>query len=89
MGSAHHIGQGVPARHEIWSLLVHSIRIGTVAAIATWRSFPLAARMSGDCGTVEDLKIEDTNLPEYCRVLGYARPAISLRAAATPCSPSQ
>ena len=58
-------------------MLVHSICIGTVAAIATWLSFPLAARMSGDCGTVEDLKIEDTNLPEYCRVLGYGRPAIN------------
>ena len=45
--------------------------------------------MPGDCDTLEDLKIEDTNLlsstvvpaaddlPEYCRVLGYVRPAIN------------
>jgi feruloyl esterase len=43
----------------------------------------------GDCAALEDLKIEDTNLlsstavaakddlPEYCRVLGYVRPAIN------------
>ena len=43
----------------------------------------------GDCAALADLKIEDTNLlsavvvpaaddlPEYCRVLGYVRPAIN------------
>jgi feruloyl esterase len=43
----------------------------------------------GDCAALEDLRIEDTNLlssavvpakdglPEYCRVLGYVRPAIN------------
>jgi hypothetical protein len=47
------------------------------------------AQTAGDCATLEDLKIEDTNLlsstvvpaaadlPEYCRVLGYVRPAIN------------
>ena len=66
-----------------------SIGIGTVAAIATWLGSPVAAQTPGDCGTLEDLKIEDTNLlsstvvpaaddlPEYCRVLGYVRPAIN------------
>jgi pimeloyl-ACP methyl ester carboxylesterase len=50
---------------------------------------PVAAQTPGDCGTLEDLKIEDTNLlsstvvpaadalPEYCRVIGYVRPAIN------------
>ena len=68
-----------------------SICIGAVAAIATWLSSPVAAQTPGDCGTLEDLKIEDTNLlsstvvpaaddlPEYCRVLGYVRPGDQLR----------
>jgi hypothetical protein len=66
-----------------------SIRIATVAGLAMWLSSPVAAQTTGDCGTLEDLKIEDTNLlsstvvptagdlPEYCRVLGYVRPAIN------------
>ena len=70
-------------------MLERSICIGAVAAIATWLSCPVAAQTPGDCGTLEDLKIEDTNLlsstvvpaaddlPEYCRVLGYVRPAIN------------
>jgi feruloyl esterase len=70
-------------------MLDHTIRIVTVTAIATWLVFPVAAQTPGDCGTLEDLKIEDTNLlsstvvpaaddlPEYCRVLGYVRPAIN------------
>jgi hypothetical protein len=71
-------------------MLERAIRIGTVAAIATWLSSPVvAAQTPGDCGTLENLKIEDTNLlsstvvpaaddlPEYCRVLGYVRPAIN------------
>ena len=49
----------------------------------------MAAQTPGDCDALEDLKIEDTNLlsstvvpaaddlPEYCRVLGYVRPAIN------------
>ena len=61
----------------------------TVAAVATWLAPPVAAQTPDDCGTLEDLKIEDTNLlsstvvpaaddlPEYCRVLGYVRPAIN------------
>jgi feruloyl esterase len=47
------------------------------------------AQPGGDCGALANLKIEDTNLlsaaivpaagglPEYCRVLGYVRPAIT------------
>ena len=70
-------------------MLYSSIRIVTVAALATWLSSPVAAQAPGDCDTLEDLKIEDTNLlsstvvpaadglPEYCRVLGYVRPAIN------------
>lgn len=66
-----------------------SIRMVTVAVVATWLAPPVAAQTPGDCGTLEDLKIEDTNLlsstvvpakddlPEYCRVLGYVRPAIN------------
>jgi Tannase and feruloyl esterase len=65
------------------------IRIITVAALATWLASPVAAQTPGDCETLEDLQIEDTNLlsstvvpaaddlPEYCRVLGYVRPAIN------------
>ena len=60
-----------------------------VAALATWLASPLAAQTPGDCAALEDLKIEDTNLlssavvpakddlPEYCRVVGYVRPAIN------------
>ena len=70
-------------------MLDWSIRIVTVAALATWLAPPAAAQTAGDCDTLEDLKIEDTNLlsstvvpaaddlPEYCRVLGYVRPAIN------------
>ena len=70
-------------------MLDSSIRIVAVAALATWLSSPVAAQTPGDCDTLEDLKIEDTNLlssavvpaaddlPEYCRVLGYVRPAIN------------
>ena len=65
------------------------IRIVTVAALATWLSSPVAAQTPGDCDALEDLKIEDTNLlssgvasaaddlPEYCWVRGYVRPAIN------------
>src|SRR5262245_23714289 len=47
------------------------------------------AQPGGDCGALANLKIENTNLlsaaivpaggglPEYCRVLGYVRPAIN------------
>jgi hypothetical protein len=54
------------------------------AAAGTARAQP-----GGDCGALANLKIEDTNLlsaaivpaggglPEYCRVLGYVRPAIN------------
>jgi hypothetical protein len=54
------------------------------AAAGTVRAQP-----GGDCGALANLKIEDTNLlsaaivpagsrlPEYCRVLGYVRPAIN------------
>ena len=54
------------------------------AAVGTAR-----AQLGGDCGALANLKIEDTNLlsaaivpvagglPEYCRVLGYVRPAIN------------
>jgi feruloyl esterase len=71
------------------TMLERAIRVGTVVAIAVWLSCPVAAQTPGDCGTLEDLKIEDTNLlsstvvpaaddlPEYCRVLGYVRPAIN------------
>jgi Tannase and feruloyl esterase len=70
-------------------MLDSSIRIITVAALAMWFASPAAAQAPGDCGMLEDLKIEDTNLlsstvvpaaddlPEYCRVLGYVRPAIN------------
>ena len=66
-----------------------SIRTVAVAALATGLSSPVAAQMPADCDALEDLKIEDTNvlsstvvpaaddLPEYCRVLGYVRPAIN------------
>jgi Tannase and feruloyl esterase len=70
--------------------MLHSpIRIVTVAALATWLPSPVAAQAPGDCNALEDLRIEDTNLlsstvvpaaddlPEYCRVLGYVRPAIN------------
>jgi feruloyl esterase len=80
-----------PLGTEIWSrtMLERSICIGAVAAVATSLSSPLAAQTPSDCGILEDLKIEDTNLlsstvvpakddlPEYCRVLGYVRPAIN------------
>jgi hypothetical protein len=58
------------------------IRITAVAALAAWFASPVPAQTPGDCGTLEDLKIEDTNLlsstvvpaaddlPEYCRGLG-------------------
>jgi hypothetical protein len=80
-----------PLGTAIWSksMLEHAIRFGTVAAIAAWLSFPVSAQTPDECGNLEDLKIEDTNLlsstvvpaaddlPEYCRVLGYVRPAIN------------
>ena len=70
-------------------MLARSIPIVTVAALATLLASPVEAQTPGDCATLEDLKIEDTNLlsstvvpaaddlPEYCRVLGYVRPAIN------------
>jgi Tannase and feruloyl esterase len=70
-------------------MLDSSIRIVTAAALVTWLASPVAAQAPGKCAALEDLKIEDTNLlsstvvpaaddlPEYCRVLGYVRPAIN------------
>jgi Tannase and feruloyl esterase len=70
-------------------MLCSSIRIVAIAGVVMWLSSPMAAQTPGDCGTLKDLKIEDTNLlsstvvpaaddlPEYCRVLGYVRPAIN------------
>ena len=77
-------------------MLNSSMRMVTVAALATWLAPPAAAQLAGDCSTLEDLKIEDTNLlsstvvpaaddlPEYCRVLGYVRPAINFESACRP-----
>jgi hypothetical protein len=76
---------------RIWgkTMLDLSIRIATVAAFATWLASPVTAQTPGDCDALEDLKIEDTNilssgvapaaedLPEYCWVRGYVRPAIN------------
>ena len=60
-----------------------------VTAVAACLTFPIAVQAQADCATLADMKIEDTNLlssavvpatddlPEYCRVLGYVRPAIN------------
>jgi feruloyl esterase len=70
-------------------MLDPSIRVAAVAALATWLASPVAAETPGDCDALEDLQIEDTNLlssavapaaddlPEYCWVRGYVRPAIN------------
>jgi Tannase and feruloyl esterase len=70
-------------------MLEFSIRTITIAALMTWLVPPGNAQTAGDCAALEDLKVEDTNLlsstvvpaaddlPEYCRVLGYVRPAIN------------
>jgi Tannase and feruloyl esterase len=69
-------------------MLNRSIPILSVAALGTWLA-PAAAQTVGDCDALEDLRIEDTNilssgvapagddLPEYCWVRGYVRPAIN------------
>jgi Tannase and feruloyl esterase len=61
----------------------------TCAALAALFPWGARAQAAGDCATLEDLRIEDTNLlsstvvpaandlPEYCRVQGYVRPAIN------------
>jgi feruloyl esterase len=70
-------------------MLDRPIRIVIVPAIATCLVSSVAAQTPGDCDALEDLKIEDTNilssgvapaaedLPEYCWVRGYVRPAIN------------
>jgi Tannase and feruloyl esterase len=59
------------------------------AATATWGFMPTSAFAAQDCAGLANLKINDTNLlsaaevpasgdlPAYCRVLGYVRPAIN------------
>jgi feruloyl esterase len=67
-----------------------AIQLPAFAVLVLFASAAAAQEMRpGDCATLEDLKIEDTNLlssavvpakdglPEYCRVLGYVRPAIN------------
>jgi hypothetical protein len=66
-----------------------AIRIVTIVTVMIWLTAPKAALAAADCGALEDLKVENTNLlsstvvpaaddlPEYCRVLGYVRPAIN------------
>jgi feruloyl esterase len=65
------------------------IVVGIAATLAVLFPSGAGAQAPSDCATLEDLKIEDTNLlsstvvsakddlPEYCRVLGYVRPAIN------------
>jgi feruloyl esterase len=59
------------------------------AALAVLFPWGAGAQAASDCATLEDLRVEDTNLlsstvvpaaddlPEYCRVQGYVRPAIN------------
>ena len=59
------------------------------AAIAMWSGIPTSAFAAQDCAALANLKINNTNLlsavevpadgdlPAYCRVLGYVRPAIN------------
>ena len=59
------------------------------AAIAMWSGVPTSAFAAQDCAALANLKINNTNLlsaaevpadgdlPAYCRVLGYVRPAIN------------
>jgi feruloyl esterase len=70
-----------------------TLRIETAALGMLFALFAAAgatrAQPGGDCGALANLKIENTNLlsativpaggelPEYCRVLGYVRPAIN------------
>ena len=71
-------------------MLNSSIRIVMVAALATWLSLTRSRpRRRATATPSKTCKIEDTNLlsstvvpaaddlPEYCRVLGYVRPAIN------------
>ena len=71
-------------------MLVRSICVvASAAAAAACLGSPAAAQAESDCGSLADLSIEDTNLlsaaivaasddlPAYCRVLGYVRPAIN------------
>jgi hypothetical protein len=81
-----------PTGGHIMSVPIRSsaIRLPAFAVLGLFASAAAAQEMRpGDCATLEDLKIEDTNLlssavvpakddlPEYCRVLGYVRPAIN------------
>ena len=59
------------------------------AAVAMWSGVPTSAFAAQDCAALANLKIDNTNLlsaaevptdgdlPAYCRVLGYVRPAIN------------
>src|SRR5580698_492340 len=63
--------------------------LGMAAALAVGAVAWASAAQAGDCGGLAQLKIETTNLlsaaevpaagdlPAYCRVLGYVRPAIN------------
>jgi hypothetical protein len=60
-----------------------------VAGLAVCSFVPTSAFAAPDCAALANLKIDDTNLlsavempasgdlPAYCRVLGYVRPAIN------------
>ena len=67
--------------------LISSCLIGAAIALSSFT--PTSAHAAQDCASLANLKIEDTNLlsavevpangdlPAYCRVLGYVRPAIN------------
>jgi feruloyl esterase len=67
--------------------LISSCLIGAATALSSFT--PTSARAAQDCASIANLKIQDTNLlsaievpangdlPAYCRVLGYVRPAIN------------
>jgi Tannase and feruloyl esterase len=67
--------------------LISSCLIGAATAFSSFT--PTSAQAAQDCASLANLKIDDTNLvsavevpasgdlPAYCRVLGYVRPAIN------------
>ena len=67
--------------------LISSCLIGAATVLSSFT--PTSARAAQDCASIANLKIQDTNLlsaievpangdlPAYCRVLGYVRPAIN------------
>jgi Tannase and feruloyl esterase len=66
---------------------IHTAMAGAAGAVLL--AGTAGAQTAGDCAALEGLRIEDTNLlsaavvpatddlPAYCRVLGYVRPAVN------------